>query len=649
MNSYNESLHTSVLLSLSKQELQLQKKKGTLDASMFSLYYAEGARITAAEELQAANNNYAFQQLILEQAVIDSNISTNTLVSTNLGNQFVSQSVKNTSVAAANVQIAANAILKLASDVGSIFSIVNAADFETEIYAQSEEAYKLMNETAYLAERTSQLSMEASGQIAEVPITSLVNKADSTDASIKSLLDIATTDFKAASESVIADSEALGAANTQEKAAEGILENTDSVFNSSLEAYKLTCLELNLNLKTTLPYTVGNATDFTVSFNRYRSPFDYKNGFKGVSSKVLNSGYPVNDYYIFLVKNSKKEIFSISDAEGLVLEGEKEKKYLKIESTNQNTYSEKIYMSDLKDSNGQDIKLGERYVVFVFAVLNNEYKKIINTFEDYLSAPSAFFTLKNKLTAPKHDDISVSDNIMTFNVDENPDYNVEYRCIFLPNNKKLVRGLLTAEGLKSIEGQTEHLDEIFSKYNPEIERLEAEINTLLSSESGLIAQKENSKEKQSQEGLEAKELKNLKEEHKKINETHINVQKEIRILNRRLEKVKKEKLEAVMSVDHPKHIKPGFFFNYTIATGLEIDSYIIAEKVIGSDEKTSYQVSIDSFTTDNFGNSLIPDNLYIPVVLAMSAEGEAVSLQFKGALSDFQNTDDFTYIKKIIN
>jgi hypothetical protein len=436
MNTYNENLHDTVLISLAKQELQLQKKKGSLDASMFSLYYAEGARISAAEDLKVANNDYAFQQLVLEQAVIDSDISTNTLASTNLGNQFISQSVKNTSVAAANVQIAANAILKLASDVGSIFSIVNAADFDTEIYDQSKEALNLMNETAYLAERTSQLSMEASGQIAEVPITSLVSKAETTDTSIKSLLEIVTNDFKAASEVVITDSNALAAANSQEKVAEGVLENADSFFNSSREAYKLTSLELNLNLKTSQPYKAGNASYYTVSFNRYRSPFDYKNNSKGLSRRNSKSEYPVSDYYIFLVKNKQKEIFSISDAEGLVLEDEKEKKYFKMPD---NKMSTKLYMSDLKDVNGQDIELGERYVVFVFAILDNEYKKIINTFEDYLSAPSAFFTLKNKLTAPRYKNISVSDNIMTFSEDENTDYNVEYRCIFLPNNKKLVR------------------------------------------------------------------------------------------------------------------------------------------------------------------------------------------------------------------
>jgi hypothetical protein len=106
---------------------------------------------------------------------------------------------------------------------------------------------------------------------------------------------------------------------------------------------------------------------------------------------------------------------------------------------------------------------------------------------------------------------------------------------------------------------------------------------------------------------------------------------------------------VLISMENPKHIKPGFFFNYIIAIGLEIDSYIIAEEVTGDDGEISYQATIDSLTTDNFGNSLIPDNLYIPVVLAMSNEEEAVKVQFIGALSNFQNTEDFNYIKKLIN
>jgi len=138
MNSYNENLHSSVVSSLNAQELELQKLKSQKDAATFSMYYAQGARVTAAEKLEVTTLKYNFQQKVNSQAVTDSDMSTNVLTSANNVKAYVAKSVTNGSVAAANVQIATNAILKLASDTGSIFSIVNAADYGTEIYRQAE-------------------------------------------------------------------------------------------------------------------------------------------------------------------------------------------------------------------------------------------------------------------------------------------------------------------------------------------------------------------------------------------------------------------------------------------------------------------------------------------------------------------------------
>ena len=54
MNSYNDNLHADVLASLQSQELDQKKKNAQQNAAMFSLYYAQGARITAADKLESA-------------------------------------------------------------------------------------------------------------------------------------------------------------------------------------------------------------------------------------------------------------------------------------------------------------------------------------------------------------------------------------------------------------------------------------------------------------------------------------------------------------------------------------------------------------------------------------------------------------------
>ena len=52
-----------------------------------------------------------------------------------------------------NIQIAINATVLLASDMGSIFSIINTADFGSKIYTEVKTTYKKMNEIAYDAEK----------------------------------------------------------------------------------------------------------------------------------------------------------------------------------------------------------------------------------------------------------------------------------------------------------------------------------------------------------------------------------------------------------------------------------------------------------------------------------------------------------------
>jgi hypothetical protein len=48
-------------------------------------------------------------------------------------------------------------------------------------------------------------------------------------------------------------------------------------------------------------------------------------------------------------------------------------------------------------------------------------------------------------------------------------------------------------------------------------------------------------------------------------------------------------------------------------------------------------------TTDNFGNRLLNEIEYIPVILTMTTASEDDQKQFTNALSDFEKTSPFTY------
>ncbi|MEM6684610.1 MAG: hypothetical protein AAF617_02350 [Bacteroidota bacterium] len=585
MSSYNENLHSGVVSSLSAQELDLQNVEAKLEASMFSLYYAQGARITTAEDLEITTAKYAYEKKVHEQAIIDSDLSTNVLQSANNAKDYTAKSVTNTSVAAANVQIAANAILKLASDAGSIFSIVNAADYDTDIYAQSNKAYVLMNDTAYDAEQASQHSMEASAAIAEVTTNTLADKATVTDTSIKDLLGVLTQQFNDTTTLLATQSAELADANTKEKAAEGELEDYSVSYNATLEAYNLNNSELNLNLEVTTPINIGNHDTYTVSFNNYKSAFNLQ----APDGGSFPLGYPVQNYYIMLVENSKSSTFSTNDAEGLITEGYANR-YITITPSDDNkdgiVQQIAIKKSEdkdqnsipyLQDSEGKDLTKGKEYVIFVLTVFTMQYKKSINNFDDYLSAPSMMFSLKNQLNSVDSGGIVPPDanNVIQFGVFENPAYlqvagkemlnNIEYRCVFLPNNKELVRGLLTDEELKYIDEEVKDREQLTKLYDTKIKEVQAKIEAL----------KGTNTTNQTQAKVAKETAKAGSKKTSKSNSSGISDAQREKLLNNQLTVLKKQKAAVIAN---EAHIQPGFFFNLTISQDIPAGSYTDASE-----------------------------------------------------------------------
>ena len=105
----------------------------------------------------------------------------------------------------------------------------------------------------------------------------------------------------------------------------------------------------------------------------------------------------------------------------------------------------------------------------------------------------------------------------------------------------------------------------------------------------------------------------------------------------------------------------GFFFNLLIAEQVSaanyfpIDSSIVSEdneEASDTDDKKKkrkkhhhskkYEFEITPEMTDNFGNRLVEDQSYIPVVLSYYNGEEIVKKQYSNALSDYEKTGSFT-------
>lgn len=712
MNTYNDNLRSTVLSTLSDQELELSNLKAGLITSEVTLYYDQGAAARAEYKLARTNEKYDTTKKIFDTAVVDGNISANVKTDADTFKDSNALAVTNTAVAAANLQASANAILRLARTVGGIFSITDAADFGQEIYTQSKRAAELMAITAYDAERASEMGMNASANIAEVASATVAAEAKTTDDMMIALEAAITTDFNAASAEVDTRSKELATAIDQEKLAEGVVEINSEQYYAAQEAYANSNDNLNLNLEVDVSDGQGAKT-YTVSFNGYKSPFGSGDGDDikiynppVIHGPVTTSVYPVDTYYIMLVKNRLKTTFSIAEAEAVIAEKDRRVAVECKSGICGDTITVPIAQGQIFDSEGQKMLLGQNYVVFVLAVFNTGYKKIINNFDDFLSAPSAVFTLKNKLKSPETKTIQVTPSgdviiekgeiklkektadgeiditadgtievdyipnskvqTLKFNVKGNSAYAVEYRCMFLQASSLSFAGLLTEAGMRNWDIETSARNLIKVQFGTAIKEHKTKRAAILNDLTKLndqISEKERKAQELQEEisRFTGELTPEQKEQLKKLQEKLAKVQTEIEALKAKaaahapeleaiageIIKLTGQRNEALKKPFRLANSVPGLLFNLRLAELIPQSIYRIADPVSPASpptEEQSFKLELNGTMTDNFGNPLRKGNKYVPVVLSAAKGDESLKDQFENALSDFKNTAAFYYL-----
>lgn len=101
--------------------------------------------------------------------------------------------------------------------MGSIVSILNAADYGSQIYDQAVAVNKLMNDTAYNAEVASQLAMDASYRTAEVTASTVSDMATITGTSITDLVTVLNSQLGATTTLQVTENTAFTDAATARK------------------------------------------------------------------------------------------------------------------------------------------------------------------------------------------------------------------------------------------------------------------------------------------------------------------------------------------------------------------------------------------------------------------------------------------------
>ncbi|MEP2935612.1 MAG: hypothetical protein ABJM06_07825 [Gilvibacter sp.] len=654
MNSYNDNLRSTVLASLNEQDLATKSSGATMDAASLTMFYAEGAKITATTRLVAADKTYKEKKEVNIEAVAVSNLSTNVMSTATQENALTAQSVTNAAVSAGNVQIAATAIVKLASDVGSIFNIVEAANKNTEIYRQAQKANERISATAYRAETLSKRAMDASANTAKISASTVENLATVADASIKELETIAAGELVEIAGVVEADNEALAEASIAEKAAEGDLEEAVESYNAIYQAFDFT----NDTLNHELTATAASATEYAVSFKVIEAAF----GPKGSASES-GMPYPVKDYYIMVAKNDAKSTFSLDIADGIYTTEDLSRKVKKEEyDSNTGVITVDLKLHDISDVEGNDIELGEDYVAFVFAVYDDKYKTILNDFSNYLSAPSQPFTLQKELRLPR--DFSTKESgkethttDFIFKVTKNGYDLADYHCMFLPQDNSLADGVLTTEDLDVLAAQIaaitsgpaifedEILDLMAQLVTKEVElevieekRVAAKATLTKAAGKGPLLSPEDRKRKKYLEEC----IDTLKAAIKKLEDTKT-----------------RDRKKKGSGKNGDKAHAPSILFDQKIAENIPPANYISVsgstgisdteEEKPGSSGKgkkppkepvlVTFTVPLKAETTDCYGNRLSAAQKYFPVVLSVSNKPAEIAIQFKNRISRLTNQD----------
>lgn len=436
MNRYKDNLRTTVLSVLEEQELEQKKLGAQRNAALFHHYYTQGERIVALDKLEISHQELVSKEKINEQAVNIISISNKLLDFAEQEKRCVEQAVTDTSVAAVNIQIATNAIVKLASDITSVFDIVSGLDFDTEIYILAKNASELIKSTAYNAEMVSQVAMKASVSTAEISSNTVFDKAKATNALVEKLFKFTTLELETVSNKVKADNVLFGQTRNKEKRAEGNLKANNISWTASKLAFHTQNKELNINLS--VLEKAGSSDSYTISFDAIKSPF---------KKEIQPLTYPIERYFVFLVKEKNKNIFNLDKAGQIVSKGVNNKDFKEVDEFH-NTVQFAITKKTLNDTDQEEIRLGEQYVIFVFGIYKTKYKKAINNFEDFLSTPSLPFRFSHSLIGPDIKTFEVQEEriITPFNetiettfsfrvpTTKSEDISTVYRCMFLPSH-----------------------------------------------------------------------------------------------------------------------------------------------------------------------------------------------------------------------
>jgi hypothetical protein len=471
MNTFDENLRTTVETTLTSIDGEEQKRASELTVAHYDLYYAVGDQIRAEKKLDDINISYDKTFDISHQGTLCNNRATNLLTTATNADANVTTTVTNTATAASNVQIASNAVLKVAAGIGSANNIVNASDFDTDIQRMTSYANEVTGKTAYQAELTSQMSMQASADTAQIIAKQVLEEATTTKAWFDNMVVRTDAELTNLTDTRIVDTDALIGANTEQRGREGGLYVAKREHSAVTLSYNTANNTLNNDLQVNTYLTDEGSTSVAPKFNlnvtslfainlyfeKLVAPFPFRlptvpdadDTGNNALLTAMGSRELDNEYYIGVSKADTAGLFSFDVAE-TTFNSFGSSRFFKVDPGEWQpvAFRDKPASTDaitgapiaaipanLKlDVDGNDIVAGIEYVSFIYIVIDNLYKKATNNFSDQISAASLSFTLAETLLEVTQqlsaDTAKTTFQFQIVEATDNP--TVQYRGIMVP-------------------------------------------------------------------------------------------------------------------------------------------------------------------------------------------------------------------------
>lgn len=382
MNTYNDNFQQTVITTLQDLNEQQSQLETVKTAAQSTLFYAQGAEQTAKNKLAATEIKTDAARTVKDQAVINVNLAWSIANTSAQAKTNVAASVSNMATAAANIQVASNAITLLASDIGAALNIATASLYNTDTYAQILNANNYINDVANDARGISKTAMEASSAVAEISAANVQAQASAAQSKIANLLKTTQADFNQYCTAAISEHKTIADTSQAKNQAEGKLKDADSEANAITGVYTNASAQLNLGLRV----SVRNSKQICVNFTPLPEPFPaFTTPLAGNARLEAPAAQPV--YFLVVVPETKSKQFSIDMAGQLFAHNNKP--FLRVNASD--TQPQQVEMEMSADAFGNAVTAGSNYVVYVLIELAQAYKRYLGNFSDLLSAPSPSF------------------------------------------------------------------------------------------------------------------------------------------------------------------------------------------------------------------------------------------------------------------